>query len=532
MQSIVLFIIFVSGIGLAGSQESSLFVLAGKSFVLLVSTFPFPLLTRLHKQSRQFFKERSEIMTLLKKFRLVVLGLVLLFLLNGCYTTFKTVRYDATGSPAYAAEAGQYGEDNYQDENEYEEEYYQNEELVVVEELHFRPSRLIVKTTYFDYPGYVRRVKYVACDPYYVEEYVSVPRISISLNFGVGVGFRFVDWWDPWYVDFWFGFPPPAVYWGPYPVAWVDPWWGAPVYVPYPVYYPVPIYYPVPDPYYPPYRGDYATRPPRDYKRRDWDRRRETVVTDNRRIVRRGSATSAGVKRRDERRPGTSVRRPERTIRRESHSTRFISRKETTHRQVNSRESTRWTRSERKQTDNRSTLRNTRTNRNDSPNIKRSSTRKRYTSTRHSYTPRTVAYTERTSRRSRSYSEPAIDRKSNNRNRTTYSNRSGDRTKVKTHREADSYRSRSSRESRAVTKVYRQKPSSSSYQNKRSIRTGSTGSSKSYSYSRPGSSASPAKSSYSRSSRSSYKSRSSATVSKKSNSSAKSSRRSRSSRRR
>ncbi len=525
MKLLFYFIIFSSGICLSIFQETCPFSLAGKSFVLLVSTFPFPLMTRFQRLVKQLFKERSEMMTLFKKFRLVVLSLVLLFLVNGCYTTFKTVGYSATGSTAYAAEPEQYSEEYDQYENEYQEEYYSEEQPLVVEEtLHFRPSRLIVKTTYFDYPGYVRRVRYVACDPYYYEEYVSAPTVSVNLYFGIGAGFRFIDWWDPWYVDVWFGFPPP-VYWTPYPIAWYDPWWGPPVYVPYPVYYPVPIYYPVPDPYYPPYGGDYVTRPPRDYKRRDWDRRRETVVTDHRRIVRRGSATSAGIKRRDERRSSTTIRRPERNIRRENSTTRLINSKETVRRPASSRESTRLTRTERKRTDERTALHNARSRQTISPQIKRGTARERYPADRRSYTNRTTqqnsragAYTERTSKRSRHYSEPVITRKADSRKTrgsATYSPRSSNRTKVKSSREANYYRRSSTREFRGTTKVSLPKTSRTASGSSRAVQPSKSRGSKSYSTPSTPSYSAPSKSTH-------YRKSSSARVSKKSDSPGKS----------
>ncbi|GAB4339309.1 MAG: hypothetical protein Kow0037_24150 [Calditrichia bacterium] len=184
------------------------------------------------------------------------LGLLVAFsLLTGCYTTFRSVSYSASGAD--------YGGSNvFVSGNEYESEIVETayseplpEEETVV--LQFRPSRLVVQKTYFNYGGHIRKVYYVADDPWYWDEPIfgySEPDIFIHIGFGSTV---FVP--DPF--DFWWASP---VY---YPVIPVVP------VIPYYTWYPVwtgPVWYP-PVCWAPPVWHPYPVKP---YGRRDWDRRR------------------------------------------------------------------------------------------------------------------------------------------------------------------------------------------------------------------------------------------------------------------
>ncbi|MFZ0389341.1 MAG: hypothetical protein WAN36_02695 [Calditrichia bacterium] len=206
----------------------------------------------------------------MKRFNLIKHSAVLLLsfvLFSGCYTTFQSARQD---------QAVDYGYTQTNDDGYYEEEEAYTEEPV---ELRYRPSRLVVEKTYYDYPTYVKRVKYVVYDEWNDPYYVYDDGPDIYLNVYIGSGYR--PWRHPhWRANWWYDFAwcSPVYVTGP---VWWDPWWnpGWAFYPPYPVYpvYGPPVYYP-PVYYNPPYYGGggWETRPKREQQKRDWDRRSST----------------------------------------------------------------------------------------------------------------------------------------------------------------------------------------------------------------------------------------------------------------
>jgi hypothetical protein len=213
-------------------------------------------------------KNRRHIM---KSFQYLFMSFFILFVATGCYTTFYSVKHTSAADGGYYVENGYYAEELADD---YTDEYIEETTLS------YRPSRLVIEKTYFDYGHYVRKVKYVAYDydpwydPYPVV-YYDDPIIYINFHFGFG----FYHPYRPWH-------PYPGVY---IAGGWFDPWWCHPVH--YPIYYPVPIYYPYPVYYDPPH---YTHHPYRNYQKRDWDRR---TSTDNRRFAsggKRGEYNSYG----------------------------------------------------------------------------------------------------------------------------------------------------------------------------------------------------------------------------------------------
>ncbi len=208
----------------------------------------------------------------MKRFQLFILLGVLIFTLiltGGCYTSFQTVRYQRAGvGDGYLAGETVYVEDE--------------EPAEVTTVLEYRPSRLVIRKTYFDYGGYVRRVRYVTYDPWdepFVDEYYyDDPDIYLNIYIGSVYPRFYYRWYDPFfYTGYYVAWMPPVAGW----YGWYDPYWCGPVFYPGPVYYPAPIII-----YDPPYYGGGYVPPPVYYGKRDWDRRQ---VTDRRRIVRRGS---------------------------------------------------------------------------------------------------------------------------------------------------------------------------------------------------------------------------------------------------
>jgi hypothetical protein len=205
-----------------------------------------------------------------------IISLVLLVTITSCYTTFQSVRRGNI-EPEYYEEP--YYDSEYSD---YENDFEDTEPTVEGTTLEYKPTRLVVEKTYFDYGGYVRRVKYVVYDEYEEEwdEYYYPEKVIIYYYFGY-------PYYRTW---FHFGYNP-IFYVGWHPIyTWYDPWYCPPIY--YPVYHPWPVYCPYPVYYYnPPYHGDsYVSYP--NYKKREWDRRQTiTPVKETgkkRNITRRG----------------------------------------------------------------------------------------------------------------------------------------------------------------------------------------------------------------------------------------------------
>jgi len=214
----------------------------------------------------------------MKRFQLFIIFSVLLFTLiitSGCYTSFQTVRYHRASV----------GDDYLAEETVYVEE---EEPVEVNTVLEYRPSRLVIQKTYFDYGGYVRKVRYVAYDPWdepFVDAfYYDDPDIYVNIYIGSVYPHVYYHWYNPFFYAGYY------VAWMP-PVGWYDPWWCGPVYYPVPIYYPAPIII-----YDPPYYGGGYVRPPVHYGKRDWDRRQ---ITDRRRIVRGGSRSGENPGRRE-----------------------------------------------------------------------------------------------------------------------------------------------------------------------------------------------------------------------------------------
>ncbi len=233
-------------------------IILSKFTLYLVLSKPLRIQKRIIKKFKlatliHFIKMRGKKMKTLQIFSTILYTLLFLTIINGCYTTFYSVKRASAIEDEY-----------------YLDEYdYYNDEYIEETTLEFRPSRFIVETRYFDYGNYVRKVRYIAYDydpwydPYPITYYEGS---GISINIHLGFGFSY--FYHPWHpVHFY-----PDVYfaWGPtYP--WYDPWFCYPIY--YPVYYPTPVYYPYPVPYHHPYySGPYHAR---NYKKRDWDRRQQ-----------------------------------------------------------------------------------------------------------------------------------------------------------------------------------------------------------------------------------------------------------------
>jgi len=235
-------------------------ILLSKFTLYLVLSKPLRIQKRIMQKLKletliHFIKMRGKKMKTLQTFSTILFTIIFLTIINGCYTTFHSVKRTSAV------------EDDY-----YLDEYdYYNDEYIEETTLEFRPSRFIVETRYFDYGNYVRKVKYIAYDydPWYDPyplTYYEGPAISINIHLGYGFSY-FYHPWRP--VLF---YPGVYVAWGStYP--WYEPWFCYPIY--YPVYYPTPVYYPYPVPYHPPYyAGSYHAR---NYKKRDWDRRQQKV---------------------------------------------------------------------------------------------------------------------------------------------------------------------------------------------------------------------------------------------------------------
>ena len=200
----------------------------------------------------------------------------LLFILNGCYTTFQSARpYDDIDEDNYTSS---YTPDA-------DEMYYQGEEAPEYSEsqLSLRPSRLMVEENYYGYNDYLRKVKYTVYDydPWYDPYYYSSGYDRFSFYFHIGVSYPYYHH-RPWFYPVYY--QPPYYCWEPF-ITWYDPWYGNPGWYPYPVYYPIYVYYPYPvydNPHHP-------TAPDREYNKRDWDKRQPV---DGRRIASRTPSNS------------------------------------------------------------------------------------------------------------------------------------------------------------------------------------------------------------------------------------------------
>lgn len=210
---------------------------------------------------------------IMKPFRLLIIAVsvfVISLMTNSCYTTFGTVR-----------EAGISSDVVYAEDSEYDD--YQIDEPDSQITLQYRPSRFVVKKTYYDYGRHVRTVRYSFYDSWDDPDYYAPvagvyddgPDFYFNISFGIDY-FPYRWWRHSVY------FPEFPIVW--HPPLWFDPWWCDLVFYPvyYPIYYPLPIYYP-PVYYDPPYYGHVTSA--KKYQRRDWDRRKPV---SGRRIVRGG----------------------------------------------------------------------------------------------------------------------------------------------------------------------------------------------------------------------------------------------------
>ena len=163
----------------------------------------------------------------MKRFQVVfatVLSFVFLMTITSCYTTLKTFhKDDAADVNYYPEESSQVNYAGYNDEDYY---YDNNESVAEVTKLEYRPTRLIVTKTYYDYGRYVKKVKYYVYDdyydpwydPYYISYYYE-PGITVHINFGFNVGYYYPHRYWHRYVY------APGFYvgWGPV-YTWYDPW--------------------------------------------------------------------------------------------------------------------------------------------------------------------------------------------------------------------------------------------------------------------------------------------------------------------
>lgn len=250
---------------------------------------------------------------IMKPFQLFIIALsvfVVTLMTNSCYTTFGTVRDAGLSSVAVYTEDSGYDDD-------YEAEAPESQVT-----LQYRPSRLVVKKTYYDYGRHVRTVRYSFYDSWEDPDYYAPvagvyddgPDFYFNISFGIDY-FPYRWWRHSVY------FPAFPIVWQP--PLWYDPWWCDLVYYPvyYPFYYPLPVYYPPVYYYDPPYFGSVPS--PKKYQRRDWDRRKPV---SGRRIVRGGGRVEkARDGNRDDTRRRRIVRRDDNNLRRKSDISRVRS---------------------------------------------------------------------------------------------------------------------------------------------------------------------------------------------------------------